>query len=89
MRFNELAELAGVPHVTGSQLRDGAFSAAVEANVSEVLCNILVGHSNGMADHYVRANPRMVAPACAAVAAHYMAPAVELHVQNAKTAFGP
>jgi len=53
--------------VTGSQLRDGAWTAAVEAGVSENLCLILVGHASGLQDNYVKRNPKMVAPPCEAI----------------------
>jgi integrase len=71
VRFRKLAKRAGVT-VLPSQLRDGAFTAAVEANVNEQLCNILVGHrAPGMRDNYVLRSPRMVAPATDAVYRKY------------------
>jgi integrase len=76
-RFRNLAIRAGLavadesgelkPTVTGSQLRDGAATAAASANVNSVLCKILRGHSCGIDDHYVKRNPKMVAPACEAI----------------------
>jgi integrase len=73
MRFNNLTDLACVPHVTASQLRDGSYTACVQANVTSDLCKLLVGHRSGMADHYVQRNPKMVAPACEAIYQHYFA----------------
>lgn len=65
-RFRDLRNRAGLD-VTSSQLRDGAYTAAVEANVSSNLCQLLVGHRCGLADHYVKRKPTMVAPACEAI----------------------
>lgn len=82
-RFKELAIAAGLatlnekgamkPTVTASQLRDGALTAAASANVNSQICSLLAGHRSGISDHYVMRNPRMVAPACQAVHAHYFA----------------
>jgi integrase len=57
--------------VTASHLRDGAFTQAVAANVSLPIVNLLVGHSSGMADSYILANPLIVKPACDAIHKHY------------------
>jgi integrase len=57
--------------VTASQLRDGAYTAAASANVNSEICRLLGGHRCGIQDHYVRRNPKMVAPACDAVRDHY------------------
>jgi hypothetical protein len=54
-------------------LRDGAYTACVEANVTANLCQLLVGHRSGIADHYVKRKPSMVAPACEAIYRHYFA----------------
>ena len=80
-RFVELALAAGLtapnakakmkPTVTASQLRDGALTAAASANVNSQICSLLAGHRSGIADHYVKRNPKMVAPACEAVYRHY------------------
>jgi integrase len=69
--FNRLADAAGIPDVTASHLRDGAHTAAVAGNVSTQLCNLLVGHSCGMADPYVLRNPAIVKPATDKVYEHY------------------
>lgn len=58
--------------VTASQLRDGAYTAAVEAGVSFQFCQLLAGHSCGMADKYVKRQPQMVKPACDAIYSKYM-----------------
>lgn len=65
-RFRTLRETAKVD-VTSSQLRDGAYTSAVEANVNQQICQLLVGHRSGIADHYVKRKPKMVAPACDAI----------------------
>jgi integrase len=72
--FNRLRDLsvdAKCPDVTPSHLRDGAFTAATAGNVSDIIVNILVGHSNGQGDNYILANPSIVKPACDAVHKHY------------------
>lgn len=58
--------------VTASQLRDGACTAAVQANVTGDLCKLLVGHRSGIADQYVKRLPSMVAPACEAIHRAYL-----------------
>jgi integrase len=70
-RWRKLRESAKVD-VTSSQLRDGAYTACVEANITSSLCQLLVGHRSGIADHYVKRKPAMVAPACEAVHRHYL-----------------
>jgi integrase len=70
-RFRALRDAAGVPHVTSSMLRDGAYTAAVDANVTADLCKLLTGHRCGISDHYVMRKPSMVAPACDAIRAAY------------------
>lgn len=72
LRFRNLREAAKVEHVISSQIRDGAYTAAVEANVSESLCKPLAGHRSGISDHYLKRKPSMVAPACEAVRARYI-----------------
>lgn len=52
---------------TSSQLRDGAYTACVEANVTANLCQLLMGHRSGISDHYVKRKPTMVAAACRAI----------------------
>ena len=72
LRFRKLRDGAKVPHVTSSQLRDGAATAAASANVNQQLIALLLGHRTGIGDHYVKRNPKMVAPACEAVRSLYM-----------------
>jgi integrase len=71
LRFVGLRDKAEVPHVCSSHLRDGAYTAAVESNVSGDLCRLLVGHRTGMADHYVARKPQLVKPACESIHAKY------------------
>jgi integrase len=73
LRFRTLREAAKVEHVTSSQMRDGAYTAAVEAGVTSDICRVLVGHRSGMLDHYVKRAPKQVAPACEAIRARYLA----------------
>lgn len=69
-RFRVLRERADLK-VTSSQLRDGAATAMAEANVTEKLCAILLGHRSGISDHYVKRNAKMVASACEAIYRKY------------------
>ncbi len=70
-RFKALAKAAGV-EATPSQLRDGAYTTAVESGAPFQFCQLLNGHATGMADHYVKRNPEMVRPACDAIRARYL-----------------
>jgi integrase len=72
-RFRKLAKNAKLKGVTPSHLRDGAYTAAVAANVTLPLCQLLAGHATGMSDNYVLGNPSMVTPACEAIRKHYFA----------------
>jgi integrase len=70
-RFVKLRDAAGLS-VTSSQLRDGAYTAAVRANFTESIVKLLVGHrGSGLSDHYVARSPEMVKTACNAVYAAY------------------
>ena len=69
--FNALAERAKVPHVTGSQLRDGAASAAADAQISSLAIDTLLGHSSGMTDKYAKRTAATVRSACDAVYRKY------------------
>lgn len=71
-RFTRLCEAAGVEGVTFSHLRDGTATAAYQAGISPETVKVLVGHRQGMTDHYVKRNPQMVRAACDAVYAAYM-----------------
>jgi len=73
-RFKVCREAAGVPHVQLSHIRDGAFTAAAEALPTGVgldMCRLLAGQACGVADHYIKRNPKMVASACEAVEKAY------------------
>jgi integrase len=47
-----------------SDIRDGSYTAAVEAGVDLNVCRLLAGHVTGISDHYVKRRPTMVADAC-------------------------
>ena len=70
-RFNALRDAANIPHVCSSHFRDGSYTAAVEANVTEDLCRIYIGHRSGMGDHYCSRRPHAVKPCTDAVYAKY------------------
>lgn len=70
--FEDLRIRAGVAKsVKCADIRDGAYTTAVESGAEIAVCRALAGHSCGMADHYVMRRPQMVAPACAAIAKAY------------------
>jgi len=47
-----------------AHIRDGAYTAAVEGGADVNNAKMLAGHRVGIADHYLKRNPRMVADAC-------------------------
>ncbi len=55
-----------------AQVRDGAYTAAIEGGASETIAKILAGHKiSGMSDAYIKRNPKMVAEACLAIEKHF------------------
>ena len=54
-----------------SDIRDGAYTAAVESGADITLAKLLGGHATGMSDYYVRRNPKMVAGCLRAIEKHY------------------
>lgn len=73
-RFRTLREKAGVAHVCGSHVRDGAATSATECTADQRLVSLLLGHRSGIRDHYAKRVPAMVAPACDAVYKAYFGP---------------
>jgi integrase len=72
LRFRNLRTAAEVgDEVKSSHIRDGAATAAAEANVNTELLNLLLGHRSGINDLYVKRNPKMVKPAAEAVHGKY------------------
>ncbi len=70
--FRKLRREAGLSaDVKISDIRDGSYTAAVEAGADLTHAKILAGHAVGIPDHYLRRNPKMVADACEAIARHY------------------
>lgn len=71
--FTELRNAAGLPYVTFDHLRDGAYTAACQADgVDDKWARLLAGHkSPGLQDNYVLRHPAIVKPACDAVYQHY------------------
>jgi integrase len=65
--FKAVRATAKLPAVQFSQIRDGAYTEAVEAGVELNLCKLLAGQATGISDHYVKRRPRMVAIACDAI----------------------
>jgi integrase len=72
-RFRAIRKAAGLSDdVTSDTLRDGASTAVAEANVSDTLHSLYMGHrAPGMRDVYAARNPKMVQPACDAVYRKY------------------
>ncbi len=70
--FDRLRKAAGVDGaVKFSDIRDGAYTAAVQSGADITHAKLLGGHSTGISDYYVRRNPKMVADACAAIERAY------------------
>lgn len=71
--FHRLRKQAGVSDtVKFENIRDGAYTAAAsDDHVEFEKARILAGHRTGMADHYIKRNPKMVAAACRAIEQQY------------------
>ena len=69
--WRKIVERAGLTGVEFAQLRDGAYTAAVEAGVSFDACKLLAGHATGIADAYASRRPGMVGDACRAIERAY------------------
>lgn len=55
-----------------AHIRDGAYSAAIQAGADITQARLVAGHSvGGISDAYIRRNPQMVADACRAIERHY------------------
>ena len=71
--------------VTFNQIRDGALTAAFQADgVEEKHAKVLAGHRCGISDHYVKRNPGIVATACTAIEKHYFGDAKTTGVKSRK-----
>lgn len=71
--FKALKDKAGLKQIDFNQIRDGAYTAAVNAHgVTEKEAKLLAGHKlAGESDKYALRNPNGVAAACAAIERHY------------------
>ena len=69
--WGELRDRAGLPAaVTFKTLRSGGYTEAYQ--VSRDQAEVLAGHHlPGKTDHYLKRNPKFVAPACRAIERHY------------------
>jgi integrase len=66
--FRRFATKAGLPNITFSHIRDGAYTAAMRSAGCEKVGRVLAGHSAaGYEDNYVLRDPECVRPACDAV----------------------
>lgn len=54
-----------------AHIRDGAYTAAVEGGADVNDAKMLAGHRVGIADHYLKRNPKMVADACKTIEKAY------------------
>ena len=52
-------------------IRDGAYTAAVDGGADVNQAKMLAGHRVGISDHYLKRNPAMVADACRAIGEAY------------------
>jgi integrase len=71
--FRRLRKGAGLgTNVTMDQIRDGAYTAAIQGTESEKQAKIIAGHKfAGETDAYVKRQPQMVADACRAIEKFY------------------
>jgi hypothetical protein len=70
--FKALRKSSGIGvDVQFAHIRDGAYTAAVEAGTDIDLCRLLAGHAMGISDHYVQRRPKMVAGVCEAIERAY------------------
>jgi integrase len=69
--FKPVRKAAGLEDIQFSQVRDSAYTAAIETGVDLNLVRILAGHSSGISDHYVKRRPQMVKDACDAIRSAY------------------
>ncbi len=70
--WEKLRKAVGLPRVRLEQLKDGAYTNAIEEGASSDEAAILAGHSlPGVRDNYVKRNPRKAAKACRAIEQHY------------------
>jgi integrase len=70
--FRRLRIQAEVPQeVTFGNIRDAAYTTAVQAGVQFQTVQMLAGHRNGMSDHYVKRSAFQVADACKAIEKYY------------------
>lgn len=69
--YHRLRARAGLPGVSNDQIRDGAYTAAIEARVELLQAKILAGHRVGIPDHYLRRGAHMVEDACGAIRRAY------------------
>lgn len=65
--FKRVRKLAQQEGVQFSQIRDGAYTSAVEGGVDLNTCRLLAGHATGISDHYVKRRPQMTSAACEAI----------------------
>lgn len=74
--FAALRDKAGLNDLDFAQIRDGAYTAAVnDTRVTEKEAKLLAGHKlAGESDKYAMRKPHGVAQACAAIERHYFPP---------------
>lgn len=72
-RWNAIRIAAGLDDVKFDQIRDGAYTIAMEGATDERQARILAGHRvHGLTDNYVARNPEFVRPTIDAVYRQYM-----------------
>jgi len=72
-RWNAIRIAAGLPDVKFDQIRDGAYTVAMEGATDERQARVVAGHRvHGLTDNYVARNPGFVRPAIKAVHRVYM-----------------
>lgn len=70
--WQKLRQSVGLPNLRLEQLKDGAYTYAIERGASSDEAALLAGHKlPGVCDNYAKRNPRKVAKACRAIERHY------------------
>jgi len=82
--WKKLRKKINRPSLNLKQFRSGAATAVMLAGVPKEQLDMLMGHSGGIDDHYILANPQMVKPACDAVYKFYFAASQNASVEASR-----
>jgi len=75
VQYRKLRKAVGVAYeVKSEDCRDGAYTTAIESGAELMLAKLLAGHTSGIADHYIKRRPAMVAGIIEAIDKAYFGP---------------